>query len=120
MGREPATSPPVRLPCKEGGAPRQQGGVRAAAGHGGRPAHLHRLPACALVEICSNNPIERLNRGLKHRNDVVQISPNVKFVVRLIGVLLVEMSDEVIAPGSVAALPDGSDLRSSLLAAPRT
>jgi hypothetical protein len=90
-------------------------------------ARLHRLPALALVEDLSNKPIERLNRELKRRTDVVMIFPSTESAIRLVGALLVEMNDEMIAAdrrdiaaGYVAALLDDNDRLPSLPAAPRT
>ena len=45
-------------------------------------------------KIWSNNPIERLNREIKRRADVVQVFPDSDSVTRLIGSVLLEQHEE--------------------------
>ena len=46
------------------------------------------------TRIYSTNPLERLNREVKRRTDVVQVFPNDAAALRLAGAILLEISDE--------------------------
>ena len=56
-------------------------------------AHMD-LPAQHRTKLHSTNPIERLNKKVKRRADVVGIFPNEASIVRLIGAVLLEANDE--------------------------
>ena len=45
-------------------------------------------------QIWSTNPIERLNKEIKHRTDVVGVFPNPAALFRLAGAVLVDQHDE--------------------------
>src|SRR5919107_674084 len=56
-------------------------------------AHMD-FPAQHRNKIHSTNPLERLNKGVKRRADVVGIFPNEDSIRRLIGAVLLEANDE--------------------------
>ena len=52
------------------------------------------FPAAHWAKIHSTNPIERLNKEVKRRADVVGIFPNEASIIRLVGAILLEQNDE--------------------------
>jgi putative transposase len=74
-------------------------------------------------QLHSTNPIERLNREIKRRTNVVAIFPNEDAIVRLVGALMLEQNDEwavcrrYMTLETLAALRDTDPVRPAIPAA---
>ena len=55
---------------------------------------FYRFPRSHWRKLRSTNPLERLNKEIGRRSDVVGIFPNDQAVIRLAGALLSEQNDE--------------------------
>ncbi len=52
------------------------------------------IPQEHWTHISSTNILERLNKEVKRRTDVVGVSPDIPVVIRLVGAVLLEIDDE--------------------------
>src|SRR5918994_2081891 len=57
---------------------------------------FYRFPEPHWSKLRSTNPLERVNREIGRRSDVVGISPNDAALLRLAGALLIEQNDEML------------------------
>jgi len=55
---------------------------------------FYRFPASHWTKLRLTNPLERLNKEIGRRSDVVGIFPNDAAAIRLTGALLIEQNDE--------------------------
>ena len=75
------------------------------------------------AQIASTNPLERVNKEIERRSDVIGIFPNDEAIIRLVGALMIETNDEWavarrhMAPGSLARIIDADPIKLPAVAA---
>ena len=78
-----------------------------------RREHLHRREHWA--QIASTTPLERGNREIKRRSDVIVLFPNNEAIVGLVDALMLETNDEWTVAGRGLLIMLGPLRRSTLL-----
>jgi putative transposase len=87
---------------------------------------FYRFPAEHRTKLRSTNPLERVNKEIGRRTDVVGIFPNDKAVIRLAGALLIEQNDEwlvsrrYLSAESMALILQDADVEQNALSQPAT
>ena len=85
---------------------------------------FYRFPPEHWTKLRSTNPLERVNKEIGRRSDVVGIFPNDASVIRLVGALLIEQNDEwlvsrrYLSAESMALILHDTDLERGALAEP--
>jgi putative transposase len=73
------------------------------------------FPAQHRAKLHSTNPLERLNKEVKRRADVVGIFPNEASITRLIGAVLLEQNDEWLLQHRYMQIEGMAELTPSLI-----